>query len=181
MRWFHFFRFIVFISLVIPCLQVTQVILSFSLLLLFGLIGSILFYLEALFYSWRTSSILSVFGLVDIIIRFKGGHMFATCCPHVLLCITVQCCVHSLLYCITHSFSSHLLSLLLEQHLTVICGLAQGQFPRYKYSVMGSHKKTKTKGMWIEYYIDFDYTSQLSGESKRIRLEYKYATRGFIY
>ena len=34
---------------------------------------------------------------------------------------------------------------LLEQHLTVICGLAQGQFPRYKYSVMGSHKKTKTK------------------------------------
>ena len=49
MRWFHFIRFIVFISLVIPCLQVTQVILSFSLLI-FGLIGSYLI--------WRLYSIL---------------------------------------------------------------------------------------------------------------------------
>ena len=53
MRWlrqFYFICFIVFISLVIPCLQVTQVILSFSLHLIFGLIGSYLI--------WRLYSIL---------------------------------------------------------------------------------------------------------------------------
>ena len=56
----------------------------------------ILSYLEALFYSWRTSSILSVFGLVDIIIRFKGGHMVNTCQTHIChmlsTCTTVHCC-----------------------------------------------------------------------------------------
>ena len=39
----------------------------------------ILSYLEALFYFWRTLSILSVFGLVDIIIRFKGGSTVPQC------------------------------------------------------------------------------------------------------
>ena len=80
----------------------------------------ILSYLEALFYSWRTLSILSVFGLVDIIIRFKSGHMVNTCQTHVchmlFTCTTVQCCVHSLFYCITHSFSFHLLSLSFNLH-----------------------------------------------------------------
>ena len=77
-------------------------------------------YLEALSYSWWTSFIWSLFGLVDIIIRFKGKHMINTyqthICHMVLLCITVQCCMHSLLYCITHSLSFHLLSLSFNLH-----------------------------------------------------------------
>ena len=56
----------------------------------------ILSYLEALFYSWSTSSILLVFGLVDIIIRFKDGHMINTCQTHVChmlsTCTTVHYC-----------------------------------------------------------------------------------------
>ena len=63
----------------------------------------------SLSYLWWTSSILSLFVLVDIIIRFKGGHMLNTCqthvchmytsCPYLLSLIflsltqsTVHCC-----------------------------------------------------------------------------------------
>ena len=80
----------------------------------------ILSYLEALSYSWWTSFIWSLFGLVNIIIRFKDGHIVNACQTHIchilLLCITVQCYVHSLLYCITHSFLFHLLSLSFNLH-----------------------------------------------------------------
>ena len=71
--------------------------------------------------------------------------------------------------------------IVLEQHLTVICGLALGQFPRYKSKCHGltQRRRQDWKNGWVQ--IVCDYTSQLSGESKRIRLEYKYATRGFIY
>ena len=72
-----------------------SVVLSCSLHLIFGPIGSYLIW-RHYFYSWRTLSILSVFGLVDIIIRFKGGHMVNTCQTHIchmlFTCTTVHYC-----------------------------------------------------------------------------------------
>ena len=40
---------------------------------------------------------------------------------------------------------------LLEQHLTVICGLALRQFPRYKSKRHGLTHKDEDKRKWIEY------------------------------
>ena len=89
------------------------------------LYDSILSYLEALFYSWRTSSILLVFGLVDIIIRFKGEHMVNTCQTHVCYmlstCTTVQYCTMLcaqpfLLYYSFFLFNLHSLFISLTNH-----------------------------------------------------------------
>ena len=85
----------------------------------------ILSYLKALFYSWRTSFILSVFSLVDIIIRFKGGHMVNTCQTHVChmlsTCTTVHYCAilcaqPFLLYYSFLSFNLHSLFISLTNH-----------------------------------------------------------------
>ena len=59
-------------------------------------------------------------------------------------------------------------------------GMHKGTSQDTSMGVMSSHKDEDIDdNSWVQ--IDFDYTTQLSGESKRIRLEYKYATRGFIY
>ena len=41
--------------------------------------------------------------------------------------------------------------ILLEQHLTVICGLALRQFPRYKSKHHGLTHKDEDKRKWVEY------------------------------
>ena len=41
--------------------------------------------------------------------------------------------------------------IMLEQHLTVICGLALRQFPRYKSKHHGLTHKDEDKRKWIEY------------------------------
>ena len=114
----------------------------------------ILSYLEV-FYSWRTSFILLVFGLVDIIIRFKDGHMVNTCQTHVchmlFTCTTVHCCVHSLFYCITYFFSFYLLSLSFNLYSLFIL-LSTSHSPTYSRSELIGFRVfwVRVLGIWSD-------------------------------